>query len=314
LSEASEDLAYLRNNARQPSPLGTIQGVGQRVEETIDGDFSAELPFEGAVVLAQSKDRRYETRTGRDGSYRMRVPAGRYRIDVQVPDGWYVPTWTREGTFVDVLDTRGCAAADFTVLADGRISGRVVDARGDPIAGLMVEPVLLLGDPLGLADDSVLTNEQGTYELTRLRPGRYMIVIGHEFEYAPQERRVLYPGVTDASAATEVELGSSERLQLMDVMLPASIRIVPVTGTVRDQSGSPITGVGVYLRYADQDAIAVGLAITDSMGKFRLSIPAGRYVIVAEIRERTSMRVRSQESPPFDASATLASFEITLPD
>ena len=110
-----------------------IQGLAERVEETIDDDIPTEVPFEGAIVVAESGGRRYEARTATDGTYRMRVPTGRYRLEVQVPEG------LKRSDLRVWMVRRGAgharrAAGDFAVLADGRISGRVVDAHGDPVA------------------------------------------------------------------------------------------------------------------------------------------------------------------------------------
>ena len=308
--EAAEDLAYLRTYAARPSALGTIQGRALRWEQTIDSEIPTEVPLEGAVVVASSNERRYEASTARDGTYRIRVPAGRYRMDVKVPDGWYVPM-SEYGEFVDVLDTRGCAEAEFPVMADGRIAGRVVDARGDPVAGMTVS-VGRLEDWSKLPNrrDSVVTGEQGLYELNQLPPGRYLIGIGDD----PAVSAIFHPGTTETARATRVELESSERLMMTDLVLPASARTVQVSGTVRAQSGQPIAGAKVYVHEDRNHRIAGGPAVSDSNGRFLLSIFTGQYRITAEVRDARTMRIRQQQLDPFDASGTLAPFVITLPD
>jgi hypothetical protein len=313
LGEASEDLAYLRSIGPQPGALGIIQGVVKRWNESSNaGEVLPDTPLGGATVVLESNGRRYEARTEKDGTYRMQVPAGRYRVDAQVPDGWYLPS-SPMGRFVELLDARGCAGADVIVRADGRISGRVVNARGDSVAGIMVEAVVFSSPDWPDQKGTVFTNERGDYELSRLPPGRYVIGVGQTMRGRGRSQGglLLHPGVTDLAAATRVDLGNSERLAVADVILPDSARTAPITGVVRDSSGRPVSGVEIWL-YGEGTTIAAGPALTDRAGSFHVTMPVGRYRISAELRD--GMRFRKNETPQFEASPVLPSFEVTLPD
>ena len=121
IEEAADDLAYLRGPARTPSSLGTIQGVVKRPLRTRElYDLHAGTPVTGVRVtvepLAPARKDRYETVTGRDGTYSVRVPVGAYLVRLSIPDG------RSETSFrtTELLDSKGCAQLDFPIETGGR--------------------------------------------------------------------------------------------------------------------------------------------------------------------------------------------------
>ena len=87
------------------------------------------------------------------------------------------------------------------VAHDGRVSGRLLDARGAPVAGMTIS---LLGahdldSPYQLYwYIRTLTNGDGSYELTKVPPGRYVAAINVERDMVTRQLlqpRILHPGV-----------------------------------------------------------------------------------------------------------------------
>src|SRR5688572_3358230 len=117
----SKDLASLR--AMVSAPMTSIVGEARSFANT---------PLEGLSVIAEADGLRYETTTGRDGQYTLPVPRGSYRVTYGVGAGLHAAE-----ARVDVADG-ACVAADAHVIPDGRLTGRVVDATGTPVANMSV--------------------------------------------------------------------------------------------------------------------------------------------------------------------------------
>jgi hypothetical protein len=67
--------------ARPPGVGGTIAGAVRATAEAI--------PLSGRKVTAidESTSARFETSTGTNGAYTLKVPAGKYRLDVELRNG-----------------------------------------------------------------------------------------------------------------------------------------------------------------------------------------------------------------------------------
>jgi hypothetical protein len=94
---------------------------------------------------------------------------------------------------VTLADPRGCAAADFYVVPDGRISVRVVDAQQRPIRDTVIEVIdgdaVKPGTPL-YRTSHIRTDSSGRIEWPQLRLRRYAIAVN---------------ALSDASATTDRE-------------------------------------------------------------------------------------------------------------
>jgi 5-hydroxyisourate hydrolase-like protein (transthyretin family) len=134
-------------------------------------------PIGGYTVTLSDGQTTRSTTTARDGTYEFTgVAAGDYTARVQLPD-------TEDGGGPDkvrLADPRGCAAANFYVVADGRIRVRLVDADGRPAAKLKVDLLNLDAE----SDERPAwqtvfseTDDAGVLELEQLRPKRYVLAI-----------------------------------------------------------------------------------------------------------------------------------------
>jgi hypothetical protein len=69
---------------------GTISGRVRQQEVTCDREASIYSPLEGLeriVVRVSNEAVATEAVTGADGRFTLSVPAGRYRVEPQLPDG-----------------------------------------------------------------------------------------------------------------------------------------------------------------------------------------------------------------------------------
>ncbi len=317
LAEAAEDLAYLKT-AFQPSAVGRVLGaVRYQRQKPEDPD----RPIAGYGVLLRGPDREWKATTNAAGRYEFSVPAGKYQIQLAVP-----PTEHAYGPReVELADSRGCVTGDFTVVPDGRIVTRVIDADGKPLTGLRVEFVkadTLTPSRMYADTRMAMSDADGRAEARQLQPERY--VIGINVNQPPDTKqpypRLFYPGVTDPAAAHVVDLQAGERVELEPFVLPPSLVERRISGVVQWPDGSAAAGANVSLlteRGGRRFGTHVGTPVSaDKDGRFTLLALAGRrYHLSAFIDVKTSDGKRIQwtaDSPDFDADAVAGPMVLTL--
>jgi len=310
LSAAGADLAYLRS-LKEPAPTrarlyGTVRAWDDN-ENDPQGPSPAHLPYAGAQITATGAAGQFEATSGQSGTFEILAPAGRYDFTVRVPDGKYaLPGWPN----VELKDVRGCAELPVVVHSDGRVAGRVRDARGQPIDGLTVELVAdnHLNDRFLNLRHVARTATSGAFEISQVPPGRY--VIGFNTRPGLPYPRTIF-GSEDASASPRViTLAAGERVTLGDLVLPASLSIRTVTGVVRDTSGDAIAGAKVYLKANSTGVDLVGQAATTGAdGRFSLAVIEGySYFTMAEVvgQPGDAVRIKSSAILPVPPSGTIA--------
>ncbi len=171
----------------------------------------------------------------------------------------------------------GMAPVTITVEQGVRITGRVVDPGGKPVAGATVDPALT-GGRNSLSGDtrfSVETKPDGTFDM--LIPSSREIeynLMAHDGKY--QEWRNFANGV-----AKPIKTGPGQVIEGVTIKLswPAS-----AFGTVVDKDGKPMAGFSVESRDADdmENRYYYPKAVTDEKGNFSLGyIRPGKHYITA---------------------------------
>ena len=224
IANAADDLAYLRNLNRAATSLATLQGTVILVGPDGVGTPGSRTPLPNAQIVANrlvqdarglNGSVRYEARSGQDGRYEIRVPTGTYSVNATLPPQYVVlPDPLRSE--VTIGDARGCAAVDIAAQANGRIAGRVLDARGRPITGWAVE-AQRLDSPVAAPRTRRMTqtNSAGRYEIGPLHPGRYLVGI-----YTGQREPVLLTSPRNGTAPEVVTIVFGERVAIADVTIP----------------------------------------------------------------------------------------------
>jgi hypothetical protein len=302
------DLVYLRAAAQAPVPThGLI--VGRAVVARVG------VPLTGVQVVAESGTARYETHAGSDGSYSLAVPRGSYVVRYIVGDGLH----SSEAQVVVARDG-SCVAPETSVSADGRLTGRVVDSRGSPIADISVflaDVTPGVGSPFTL--HKAITEAEGVYRMARLYPGQFLLGIGVSSYNLGDATNVYSPGVVDHTRATPFSLDLGENKMLPDLVIPAGVQLVTVSGTVRSLTGTPVVGarvalIGTYwLRYSTERATreAVEAVTTDRDGRYIIRALAGAYSVTASPGGKQYNPVARSE--PFESSGPVE-IDLTLPD
>lgn len=162
----------------------------------------------------------------------------------------------------------------------GAITGRVVNENGQPHVNVdvLVRPVT----PEGLPNTHTSTNRDGVFKLSGLERGSYYVsaAVPAHIPKSPAARPVVFKDG--------------------DLVILVLVKGGVVTGTVTDQKGDPVVGIGVRVQMVSDesgrrydDAGRNYENMTDDQGVYRVyGLPTGTYVVSADgsIEERSPLR------------------------
>jgi len=198
--------------------------------------------------------------------------------------------WMRE----IVLNDRGCAREDFFAQNDSGITGHVFKPDGTPLAKANVELMPVERETIQrLGGDETWADEKGEYELEEIPPGRYLLGINLSSSPSNEQPypRTFYPGVTDRSTATVIEIGLGQKLKDIDIHLPPQSIAHLICGFVVWPDGSLAKGVDIYLEDVDYPGWCVNgcNTRTDQQGRFELKGFDGYKYRVVSTAEKSSI-------------------------
>lgn len=187
----------------------------------------------------------------------------------------------------------------------GAISGRVVDAAGDPLPDIQVMALRLRTiqgrRQLTSAGVPDVTDDTGSFRLYSLAPGTYYVgalatrqprieivnAVTRISELLVEEIATYYPGVRDIDGAQTIEIAAGQEQPGISLTVPPPIKGVTVSGRVLDASG--LVAERPRVRITPRGGVVTnsplqGLANADAAGRFSIrNIPPGEYVVDAEI-------------------------------
>jgi hypothetical protein len=226
------------------------------------------------LIATTDEDGRFSTEDLRAGAYVITVSASGYVMPTQ--QGSLEPALYQPGDSVNI-----------TLVKGGIITGKVADARGEPMAGVNIRPIRvrdLDGKPARTlaASRERQTDDRGIYRLYGLEPGIYIIAAGgmgqprlsaNPYEY---DTPTYYPsGTRDSAAEVRVELGMETGG--IDVRYRGD-RGYTISGTV---TGLPADStLWVTLNYSGSNVpfTTVTATIGNENRSFAISgVPAGEY-------------------------------------
>ena len=159
------------------------------------------------------------------------------------------------------------------------ISGRVIDAGGRPVLGATVMQYGIDGRPIpGLL--STMTDADGRFTIDRVSVYR-----SPDGTAMVATVTVLHPDYPESSAKATATLA--------DVVVTLPTGCV-VTGIATDGvTGKPAAGAMITARRVDE--WAESFAASDAAGRFRLTVPEGRYNFLAESNDRVCVAVTDRD-------------------
>ena len=293
VASAAEDLAYLRS-LTSIAP-GTRARVAGQVLLSQSSPAAGRQPeaMSGIAVTARGKGITFSARSDARGNFVLTgLTVGTYEVEATAPGGY-----ASIARPLEIRDPRGCGSTVVYLRYDGRVSGRVVDARGAGIAALPLDLVLRAESNRpegGRARVRTRTAADGTFELRLVEPGEYLL--GFNFLRTLDNRPLtepgaLYPGVTDLSSAGAIVVAAGQRARLRNFTIADTVRLTTLTGTVVDEAGRPMRNVSVSIgRDTEGGGDSVGPPlVTGADGRFAFTVAeaGGRYFVRANWNANT---------------------------
>lgn len=210
-------------------------------------------------------------RTAQDGSYIvLGVPVGSYVVQAHAPGflpEFYDNAMTMQTATPVVLTlNQQVTGIDFALGTGGAISGTVVDdVTNSPIAHAFV---MLHGPNVTARNMGVRTDAQGNYTISGLPSGQYRV-----FAMAPNYVGEYYDDASTPQTATLVTVAAPATTTGIDFSLAvAPRRVVPLTGTVTDENGTPLNQT--IIEAVNRTTGESFYTTTDMQGMFSLTTDA----------------------------------------
>lgn len=215
----------------------------------------------------------------------------------------------------------------YSLLPQAVIAGRVLDDEGEPVQGANVQALFqqaLRGKKRWLPNaQGVQTNDRGEFRLANLTPGKLIIqVTASQQPVVVQEpaqpgvpalgyAETFYPGVTEISRATPVEVAAGGEVNGCDVQLK-KVPVYKIRGKVLAVDGSPEKEF--YVSLSPREEPGGGMMMTvmgrgsrsfsrKEDGSFELGgVPRGAYLAMVHLINRVNPAERQSAMAPVDVS------------
>lgn len=283
-AQATEDLAFLGTLA-SARPGVTIHGGIARPEDRKDEPLSSDI-----LITIEGESQRKEIRPDADGRYRVTgLAPGKYKVTLHLPDA--LTTYKNEEE-VAVTD-RGCAAVGWYVTDNGRVNGRVVNADGEPVKGILVGLVEPNANPKENHVKLDRTDNEGNFKFAAVPRGRYLIAVNHTRFPEPGDPTrsyppSFYPGVIDKEQAQAISVGPGEKVNDLVVRVPAKQPPSVVKISVVWADGSPVEKANLSIADVTQGVVTLTHGMeTDAQGQATLDGYVGQKLVISARSNRT---------------------------
>jgi hypothetical protein len=231
--DAARDLEFLDRVAAYESG-GTITGVLE-VDESDAAHIGSDVrPLPQIAVRLVSPTFTATASTAGDGQFVFYgVPPGVYRAEPQLPDDLAVNDMPPPTTAL--VSPGGCAALPVRAVPNGRISGFLKNANGDPANAdeVALMPADLKVDEPDRYSQSVHVAADGGFEFGHVRPGRYILGRLAFISNGQHVPATYYPGTANRADASVIVLGRSENVNVGQFVIATPREPVPTTGALR---------------------------------------------------------------------------------
>ena len=280
---AGDDLLFLR--ALPKSAIGTrLSGAVELYEDSPEQAFkrvggvpNVRVNISGPLEVTR------EVTTNVNGVYELYgLRPGRYMVSIEVPSGLRIgfPVVTGSApvqgndSAVD-LTPDGGANVDFVLKADTRLSGRMLDANGMPLADVCVDLEPLQGRGENGARFFDCSKTGGVFKMAMMPAGKYWLVARDHvtLSHLQSESTLYYPGVRNREQATIVSVEAGKYLDHLDIRLPSDEKRHRVQGRFQFADGAPVASATVT--FVASKSGYTETVKTSADGSFAMSVVAG---------------------------------------
>jgi 5-hydroxyisourate hydrolase-like protein (transthyretin family) len=285
IGDSDDDIAFI-NSLATAEPGATIFGqVAKRNYYWKEGEKWYK-PVPDAEVTIEGHGEKRELKSDAEGNFRVSgFQPGSYKVLLKLPPGLLRNSYVKdEGARVVENEVsvvaRGCAQSDFHLESDSRVTGRVVDPSGQPIADLRLDMRGADADNRNInVFLSTQTNQDGTFEFKVVAPGDYRLgfrILNSQSTMNVPYPRTYYPGVTSKAAARVITVKEGVRLHELEFQMPAALQEYQVEGQVVWSDGKQAPGVSIYLSLMEDGEMSEFSSLrADAEGRFKLKIFEG---------------------------------------
>jgi hypothetical protein len=186
----------------------------------------------------------------------------------------------------------------------GVITGRVVDANGEPLDSVSVRAFKVAAAPRSggrpMPGNSASTNDLGEFRLARLDGGSYVLMAtpqhsagadetGPDGKPQPQPAPTYYPDVVAMEQAQVIAVQLGQTLSGIDITMSEALMAV-IMGTVVDQNGQPAgPNARISISSVAKDGSGSSGSTSTSLrpdGTFRARVAPGDYFVEASLFSR----------------------------
>jgi hypothetical protein len=280
-----DDLLFLRGLPK--SAMGTrLSGEAEFYEQSPTEAFRRVAGIPGVrIKISGPNGFTQETKTNGAGAYEIYgLRPGTYSVRIiEVPRGLKIrfPTVTGSapvpGDNAGVqISADGDANVSFVLEADTRLSGRMLSAKGAPVAHVCLDLDPLEGRSENGASFFTCSKEKdGTFSMEMMPPGKYWLVAHDDISVGAFKSKstLYYPGARDRQKAALVSVKAGDYLENLDIRLPAQEQRYKISGHLRFADG---VGVDVAtITFTSSEHGYSEVTGTEPDGSFRLPIIAG---------------------------------------
>ena len=267
----SDDLLFLHGLPK--SAIGTrLSGQIEHYENRPNNDFHRVGGVPNVTVwITASGQPPHQTVTNSAGAFEVYgLAPGDYSVHIDVPSG--LTPFLGGPDSMAKLEQDAAETIDFTLMADTRLSGRVLDAKGSPRPDVCFD-LESIEEPGRVEFGCSKTD--GRFKITQMPAGKYRLVAYDEVgtRSAKSQSTLYYPGVRDLNQAGVITIEAGKYVDDLEVRIPTGEIRHQLSGKLQYSDGAPVAIARVTFTSPEH-----GYAETTETGEdgsFHLSVLAG---------------------------------------